>query len=331
MAVFRYPYEAITDKTDYLQITVKGYSGTSALVESTSFGTASSASTAGNPAKVGVASINDIIILPMPSNIQDSNSVGYGEDKLDILGAAAGGIALNVMSKGGAALGNQSTGGAAKAIETAFKDALVPAGGAASLTKVALDAFTRSLAANAAGIIGANVTGEQLLSRSTGQILNPNMELLFSGPTLRQFQFQFKFTPRDDNEAYQVKSIIRSFKTNMAPKIEGEESNSGGGKSFSGQAFLKTPNIFELHYRKGNKDHPFLNRFKQCALKDMSVNYTGEGVYASYSDGTPVSMVMSLTFQELVPIYASDYGDVEKSSSSDLLYVADGNTKGVGY
>lgn len=329
MAVFRYPYEAITDKTDYLQITVKGYSGTSALVESTSFGTASPAATAGNPAKVGVASINDIIILPMPSNIQDSNSVGYSEDKLDILGAAAGGIALNIMSKGGAALGNQSTGGAAKAIETAFKDALVPAGGAASLTKVALDTFTRSLAANAAVIIGANVTGEQLLSRSTGQILNPNMELLFSGPTLRQFQFQFKFTPRDDNEAYQVKSIIRSFKTNMAPKIEGEESNSGEGNKFSGQAFLKTPNIFELHYRKGNKNHPFLNKFKQCALKDMSVNYTGEGVYASYSDGTPVSMVMSLTFQELVPIYASDYADVKKPS--DLEYVPNGETQGVGY
>jgi hypothetical protein len=328
-SVFRYPYEAITDTTDYLQITVKSYEGTSSLVESTTFGTSGAAASAGSPAKIGVASVGDIIILPMPSNISDSNSVGYGEDKLDILGAAAGSIAKEVMKSGGE-FGNEATGGVTGYIDREFRRLLKPAGGGPALAGVALDAFTRQLAASAAGIIGANVTAEQLLTRSTGQILNPNMELLFSGPTLRQFQFQFKLTPRDQNESYQIKSIIRSFKTNMAPKIEGAETSSGREKAFVGQAFLKTPNIFELHYRKGNRNHPFLNRFKQCALKDMSVNYTGENVYATYADATPISMIMSLTFQELVPIYASDYGtDVKKAE--DLLYGENKDTAGVGY
>ena len=41
----------------------------------------------------------------------------------------------------------------------------------------------------------------------------------------------------------------------------------------------------------------------------MTVNYTGDGVYATYDNGTPVSMIMTLNFQELTPVYAEDYED----------------------
>ncbi len=41
----------------------------------------------------------------------------------------------------------------------------------------------------------------------------------------------------------------------------------------------------------------------------MSVNYTGDGVYATYDDATPISMIMDLTFKELEPIYDTDYSD----------------------
>jgi hypothetical protein len=178
----------------------------------------------------------------------------------------------------------------------------------------AIAALNRYFAAQAVNIFGANVTPDQLLARSSGQIFNPNMELLFNGVTLRSFRFSFKMTPRDENESLQIKSIIRSLKKNMAPK--------------SGGNFLSTPNIFELVYRKGNRDHPFLHKFKQCALTDMSVNYTGENVYATYADGTPISMVMDLSFKELAPIYDTDYAD---ATATDLTYNVNGGTYGVGY
>jgi hypothetical protein len=57
----------------------------------------------------------------------------------------------------------------------------------------------------------------------------------------------------------------------------------------------------------GANPHPFLNKFKICALKGMSVNYTGSGTYATYADATPVHMIMTLNFQELTPIFAEDY------------------------
>ena len=44
------------------------------------------------------------------------------------------------------------------------------------------------------------------------------------------------------------------------------------------------------------------------ALKNMSVNYTGSGTYATYTDTSPVHYKLNLQFQELDPIYAEDYG-----------------------
>ena len=165
------------------------------------------------------------------------------------------------------------------------------------------DITTKFLTSKAVGALGGNVSVNQLLARQSGEIFNPNMELLFNGPTLRSFRFSFKMTPRSSAEAEQIKLIIRSFKRNMAPKTAASANKSGSRGNF----FLKSPNIFELRYRSGNQDHPFLHKFKQCFLTDVSVNYTGEGVYATYEDATPVSMILDLSFKELEPVYDVDY------------------------
>ena len=107
-------------------------------------------------------------------------------------------------------------------------------------------------------------------------------------------------TPRNSSEANQIKLIIRSLKKHMSPQL-------GNGE----QVFLKAPNIFELKYKNGQNDNQYLNRFKQCALENMSVNYTGENVYATYEDGAPVSTILDLTFKELEPIYSADYNTPE--------------------
>ena len=92
-----------------------------------------------------------------------------------------------------------------------------------------------------------------------------------------------------------IKNIIRVFKEIWHQRLQKRKQ------------FLATPNIFDLQYMKGGEKHPFLNSFKSCALTDMSVNYTGDGTYATYADATPVSMVMDLTFKELEAVYDEDY------------------------
>ena len=227
------------------------------------------------------------IFLPIPSNIQDGNSVKYTEGELDALTAQVLNFATNTMNSG-AEITNVTDVG--KLISNFLVN------GTNMLRNPDFVAhFTRSLAAQAANIpFGGNLTASQLLARQSGNIVNPNMELLFDGVTIRSFKFSFKMTPRGEDEMEHVKSIIRHFKKSMTP-------------SSIGDVYLSTPKIFELSYMKGNGPHPFLHKFKPCALTDCSVNYTGEANYATYQDGTPVSMVMDLGFKELEPIYNDDY------------------------
>ena len=321
--VLRYPFEAITDDTDYLQVTIKDYPAPGLGQQDSGYAiNEDNSPTRGNNSPAQLVE-DGVILLPMPVNINDRNQVQYGPDSLDtVSGAVAGGVAGAIKDIGEdvAKLGTTPKGqekeygmgnlrdDVGKTIKKIGTDLTRTNQG--TLSEVG-NTVTRALAAQAASLIpGVNVTGTQLLSRQNGTVINPNMTLLMNGPALRSFSFQFKMTPRDDREAKQVKSIIRSFKRNMAPKVS------------QGNVFLETPNVFELRYKKGSETHPFLHRFKQCALNDITVNYTGENVYATYSDGTPISVIMSLAFTELAPIYERDYGE---------NWDYDPNSDGVGY
>ena len=303
---FRYPLEALTETTDYLQFTIVEYQPTKQV---------SGGSLVGQPGsrRIGPQGTKDkaknnlgSIILQMPSNIQDGNAVDYGESKMNtLMGAAAGVIGAGIEGGGeiiSGMLGKDNAGvEAAKGkMSQQMKNAI---GTDASVMDAASDFVSAKATSAALGALGANVSAAQLLARQTGQIFNPNMELLFNGPALRSFNFSFKMTPRSPEEAQECKNIIRSFKSNMAPKTKNTGSLGGSG------VFLKTPNVFELRYMKGGGEHPFLHKFKQCFLTNISVNYTGEGVYATYDDASPISMQLDLSFKELEPIYDVDYDD----------------------
>ena len=308
--ILRYPLEALTGTTDYLQIDIKEYfrnSDNAKLIGAKGFGRNTLNNRVGQTRSGSLATKSVMntgtIILQIPSDIKDGNTANYGESKMNTLTGAAAGAMMGVMKSGATsvqmALGNLSTEEGLEKIKGDIGGNLT-AGDTDALIDAAKMGLTVKATSSAMGIFGANVSPEQLLARSSGQIFNPNLELLFNGPSLRSFSFSFKMTPRSAQEARQCKLIIRSFKQNMAPKT--------GGDTIGGSAvFMKTPNLFELRYRKGNSDHPFLNKFKQCFLTNVSVNYTGEGVYATYDDATPISMQLDLQFKEIEPIYFDDY------------------------
>jgi len=298
--VYRYPLTMIAETTDYLQIDIVEY--VPILSNSGSFAS-----------KPGTRYVNngtkrlETVLLPIPSNIQDGNAISTKSSNLNsIAGAALGGV-IDVMESGkalgsgkdfGTALGSAALG----LVQNTVNSVGGLAGGQGFVT--------RSLASKAIGILGANVTADEILAREQGEILNPNMELLFSGPTLRTFRFKFKMTPRNGDESLEVKRLIRCLKKNMAPKVKGtniRNTPNDIGDNANNTTFLKTPNVFELRYRSGKGNHQFLHKFKQCFLESINVNYTADGTYATYSDGTPVSIVMDLTFKEIEPIYDIDY------------------------
>ena len=341
--LLRYPYEAITQNTDYLQIRIFKYERANTGIDVYTGGISQSGAAldvsnyVSNKAKV--LEPGGVIILPMPSNIQDSNVVSYDNDSMNTFAAQGVAAVEAIMKQGGTSLGD-ALGGQTKYPNTGttganatFNDLQEKLTGLINDPSIR-GAITSKLAIQAVNLFGANVSFNSLLARSGGKILNPNMELLFNNVTLRTFRFSFKFAPRDKNEATVVKSIIRTFKKNMAARKGGETNG----------VFLSTPHLFKLTYRKGNQNHPFLHRFKDCALSDMSVQYTGDNVYATYADGTPVSMIMNLTFKEMMPIYNEDYNDddsgnpmpnPEDGPQSNLIYGVNGNSskdvEGVGF
>ena len=167
-----------------------------------------------------------------------------------------------------------------------------------------------------------DVSSEQVLSRSVGVVVNSNTELLFAGVSLRSFEYQWLMSPRNRLEAANVRMIIRAFKQWSAPKKirkidNGELSNVGkaGGPSF----FLGTPNIFRLRFvTGGNRNILGVNKFKPCALQNVDINYTPEGQWMAYENGMPISVMMTLRFAELEPIYDTDYSeDIAKDRQYD--------------
>jgi len=231
--------------------------------------------------------------LPIPQDVNDSNTVTWGDDNLNIFQLAGVQAATNLLT----------------GEETGFEQAKI-ALIKASTQGMDLDpglrrAVAAAISGQAIDNLGGRVNAASAIGRATGKILNSNLDLLFNGVNLRSFPMNMVFSPRSPEESQMVKYIIRAFKSSMAAK-KGRDENRNA-VSGQGGIFLKSPDVFQLRYLHNGKEHPFLNSFKHCALTGMTVNYTNAGTFASYSDGTPVSIQMSLTFKELNPIYHEDY------------------------
>ena len=236
-----------------------------------------------------------IIELPIPQDLTDSNSVTWGEDR-------ANALELGALAAAQQAMGGNIGEGIVQSGQTAVR-ALNQGVDIPGLKPETQGAVRAALSGAAIGALGSNISPQSVISRSTGQILNNNLELLFKGVNLRTFPYSITFSPRTPEEARVVKDIIRRLKASMAPKA-GEFNGTAAG------IFIQSPDVFQLKYLKDDVDHPFLNAFKLCALTGMSVNYTNAGTYTTYEDGTPVNIRMSLTFKELNPIYHEDYQQV---------------------
>ena len=215
------------------------------------------------------------LTLPITANISDTNALEWGADSMTAIQAALSNIGMAFLT------GRDAAGEVTKTASgvSANKDQLKESLGAA-----VVEAATGG-------------SGGSLLTRATGNIMNPNMELLFKKPSLRPFEFTFKLSPRSKQEAKQVIGIIRTFKQSMA--VIRSESN----------LFLKTPHTYKLQYKHRGNDHPFLNKFKECALMNMSVNYTPDGNYATYEDGIMTAYEMRLSFTEIEPVFNDEYDD----------------------
>ena len=216
------------------------------------------------------------VVLPIPAGISDANQAGWQSGTMNAGQMILAQAGLKAVTEGFASAGQE------------VSDQLKNIGGNKEEVKTALSG----------AIVGA-ATGDSaaLLQRTTGQIINPNVELLFSQPQLRQFSFAFQMSARTPEEGATILKIIRFFKQGMAPI------------KTQGNLFLKSPHTFRLNYERRSREHRGLNKFKECALVNCGVEYTPDGNYAAYEDGVMTSYRMTLGFNELEPIFNNDYNE----------------------
>lgn len=240
------------------------------------------------------------VILPAPGAIRDNNRVTWGGKNDNAIALEIANATKNFIS--GGSNGAQAVSDIKTKLKTASKD----------LQTAASIYFSEQ----ATGV-------SSLLARTGGGVLNPNLELLFEGPTLRPFSFTYKLSPRSPEEAKRALMIIRMFKQSMA--VQRTTTN----------LFLQSPNLYRLSFVDGRRNtnanegndnpHKYLPRIKECALLSFNVNYTPDGTYATHWDSSMVSYELSFEFQELEPIFNDDYtqlgdGDDPNSSNYSIGY-----------
>jgi hypothetical protein len=146
-------------------------------------------------------------------------------------------------------------------------------------------------AADVAAAIGFK--GGKFVQAGLGSAINPMSEVLFENMQFRSFTFDYKFTPKSVQEARDVDSIVRLFRTYAVPEFN---QNSAAG------AFFSVPAFFQLKFFKISNgslvENDKINKISGCALENVLVDYAPDG-YAMHKDGYPVSTRIQMTFKEL--------------------------------
>jgi len=232
------------------------------------------------------------IIMYMPEDVSTGFKANWG-------GKAFSNIGAGILRGAGAATIGDKLKTLASGASDNF-DNLLPKGGAAAVQK----AITK--------ITGDNITTNDIFSSISGTVLNPNVELLFDSIDMRNFNLKFKLVPRNSTESAIINEICKIFKMCTLPsrnpgKVFGFE-NRGTANDF-----IAVPNLCQVSFMRGPKEHQSLPRYKMCAITNVDVNYTPDGAYATYADsknpGQPVAIELAIGFQETKLVFSDEIAD----------------------
>ena len=271
------------------------------------------------------------ILLPMPK-ATDVNGVEWGKSELTSTGLAAMKLAQGVDRRIASATGGAMIGGAMGGPGGATIGGIMGAGvdmsgltgtmsgisaeeirkqneareaiqtgdfnKAKELMAGGSGIFSQSISGISGFLLGTELDTDTFLARTGGRVLNPNAEMLFQGPVIRDFTFSFIMIARSEKEGKEIRKIIRFLKLGMAPK-------------FQNNTFIANPDVFLLEYKNGLRENDVLktvNRFNPggLALTTMNVDYAPNGYWSAYEDSQPVAVKMDLNFTELRPLYQGD-------------------------
>lgn len=227
--------------------------------------------------------VNDVeyVELPLPDNLSFAHGINYSPRDTGYLGdfmnsKAAGQIVADASA------------------QKAYLDKLTSVTGNLGNTIVNADYMSAAgqgaMRAGYAGLESVDESLGGLAGQIIGAIPNPHPTVFFKGVELRQFQWTWKFVPRSPEEAETLQSCIKLMRGYILPSKDGN--------------FLKYPHMVQPKIMGDNVD--LYGSFKKCLVSSFSVNYTGEGTSAFYVDGSPVSIILAMNFQEVENFISDD-------------------------
>lgn len=154
--------------------------------------------------------------------------------------------------------------------------------------------------------VGGNLTLNDTLGVTEGVMLNPNVEVLFDSPELREFTLKFKMTPHDDTEAKTIKQICNTFRKASVPYFDRGATRNYQATGLSGGNVIGVPLVCNVSFMTGSEYNQFVPQYKQTVIQSVQINYTPDGAYATYSGGSPVATELTVKFLETKLIFAEE-------------------------
>ena len=226
------------------------------------------------------------VVLYMPEDISTGYKAQWSGKKFSNLGA-------NLLATAGSGNPLQALNNLGNAGKDAVNN-LIPQG-ANKVIRETIGAIT-----------GESISADDVFGSTRGVILNPNVELLFGGVELRNFQLRYKLVPRNYTEGLAIKDIINTFRAAMLPNFaDGDELTFSQEKATS-RNFIKVPNVCKVSFMKGSSLNDNVPQYKMCAITQVDINYTPDGVYATLENGEMVAYELTLSFQETKLIFSEE-------------------------
>ena len=251
---------------------------------------------------------NQTVMLPMPQDLSNEINQQWQGKQFTATGrAAVAALAAGQFSYASEVVKNIA--GNATALQTAFNTTVL----------------------NSIPGVGGNLEFNDVSGSTRGIVINPNAELLYDSPEMREIGMIFKLVPRNKKEATTIKEIIRAFRRASMPRWGGLDregkvgdvdltsgettTNVGEGEKEERKSqinlgsrdnWIQVPDLCKFTFMTGSNPNENIIQFKPCAISGVEVNYTPDGTYAAYASGVPVAIELRLNFMETKLIFADE-------------------------
>ncbi|SVC56265.1 uncharacterized protein METZ01_LOCUS309119, partial [marine metagenome] len=188
---------------------------------------------------------SDSIVLYMPPTISTNTNAVYK-------GTEMGGFSSELIGRVESIYSRAQAIGTVNAIAEAIP----------GLGLSAMDDVQRGIGKAVSAIIGGDLVGGQ--DKLSNRAQNRYLESTFDSVGFRKFSYTFKFTPKNVQEVFTVRKIIKTFRFHMSPELP---------DAGDFVRYFVVPAEFDLFYMFRGDENTWLNKISSCVLVNMDVSY----------------------------------------------------------